>query len=1276
MFFTREFAKQNSSLLFVPPQCGGMEIYMGLTPSQQNAVDVRDRTLLVSAAAGSGKTYTLTQRIIKAIIEDGQDLSRLLIVTFTRAAAGELKAKISKALGEAIAEHPENIHLQKQLIKLGSAHISTIDSFFSESVRTNFDKLALPASMRLADDAELSPIRDRLLSDVLDSFYAKCEPYSNAELSPVGYKNPYTELIGIISGARDSSNILPTFFDIYRKLMTSPEGLEQLKFHAKRLLENSRLDFFDTLEGKALKDELLSTVTYARRTFLKCAADMHPDPFLSSKYGLDFEDNAALCHTLLSAIEKGKYADIKQAFASFKPAKISSISADMKTERSENYKKLRTRLNGRITELTKLRLYLDPGRISELFILYSDMCVLLYEILSKFDAKYSEEKRRRGICEFADMPRFMLKLLQNEDKTPTEYAKTLAESFDEVYIDEYQDVNEIQDTIFALIGGSHRFMVGDIKQSIYGFREADPSIFADYRRDFPIYDGSACAEGLGNTIFMSENFRCDENVISFTNAVCSNVFSAFAQSIGYTEDDDLKFGKKKPYEEYKSPSVELNILEPPPEEIETEDEEGRDGDQGGDNGSERESSNGLNDEATVTANAIAELLRSGKNADGTPITPGNIAVLVRSHVHARPLISALSELNIKYALSSKGELFENEDMRLLVNLLSVIDNPREDIPLCHLLTAESDIYYPEMSLEDVIKIRRASEESKSLYDALISYSISENDAELSEKCKKFISTIEKMRDAAGRMGADKLIKSLIFSERYNSLTLTEAYAYLYDSACRYVKNSWNSLYSFINYFKGLIENGESGSEPDQSVKDAVRIMSMHQSKGLEFNVCFIFGAGKRFNTQNRSPIIFNKEFGPSMKLPPVPPDDPIESIRQRHEDNPIYKTIDRYNVLMQLEEEARIFYVALTRARERLIISASMSKPYLETVDKLGESADTVYEIRSSRSYINWILLSLSKGQINESVYKINLFEKGNVALTSRFSRAPRSERADDANGIESSYAALMQGSRSCSIENSVLTNIPSKVAASKVSSHMLDDTVFIPAPPGILFSENEVDTEGIANENAQRISARIELMRSQAPDLDNLLEINKKPTAAEKGTAAHAFLQFCDYKNIEKNGIEAEITRLKANKFISDRTADIIDRSGLRGFFNSELYSYISSASNIRREFKFGMFRSASDFTENDEMRSLVKNKKIYVQGSVDLIIEMQDGSFIICDYKTDRPSAEERANHAIFAKRMRETHSDQLDQYEYAMHKIFGKAPNMIFIYSLALGESIRIK
>ena len=240
----------------------------------------------------------------------------------------------------------------------------------------------------------------------------------------------------------------------------------------------------------------------------------------------------------------------------------------------------------------------------------------------------------------------------------------------------------------------------------------------------------------------------------------------------------------------------------------------------------------------------------------------------------------------------------------------------------------------------------------------------------------------------------------------------------------------------------------------------------------------------------------------------------------------------------------------------------------------------------------------------------------------------------------------------------------------------MLDDSVFITIPTGKLFSENEEDSTSVAGDNAKHIQARIDLLRSAPASFDSLLDINKKPTAAEKGTAAHAFLQFCDYENVEKNGLKEEIARLLEGKFISKRTAEIIDHKMLEGFFKTSLFEKIKCAKQVRREFHFGMFRDAADFTEKDEIKDIVSGRKIYVQGSVDLIIEAVDGDIILCDYKTDKISQAERNDRDLLTQNMKDKHGEQLMQYAYAIEKIFGKSPAGIYIYSLPLGDTITIK
>lgn len=1259
------------------------EYIMGFTVAQQNAIDAKGRTLLVSAAAGSGKTFTLTQRIIKSIIENDQDISRLLIVTFTRAAAAELRAKISAALSKAIAENPGNAHLQRQLIKLGNAHISTIDSFFSEPIRANFEKLSLPASIRLSDEAELSPIRDEAMMNTLNEFFE----HDGGHTLNVGESTNYYELLGIISAARNSSSLVPTLTDIYKKLITSTEGILQLKRQAERMRASALLPFFDTEEGKLIHAHLTSLMSYVCSSFETCCRMLDDVP----KYFDCFTENKEMCEALSRRLKERNYGEIKKAFEEFSPGKLPTVPKDAQPPDADMYKNMRSKkLNPAVKNATAAYLSMTEEEIRNCFIRNAELCELLCDILFDFEARYTSEKLRRGVCEFSDMPKLMLKLLLNPDGTPTEYCLSLRESFDEVYIDEYQDVNEIQDRIFELIGANKRFMVGDIKQSIYGFREAEPSIFANYRRKFTPYgNNEADGSSYGNTIFMSNNFRCDENVITFTNTVCSQIFSAFAQSIGYTKEDDLIFSKAGQPDGYKSPAVMINLIEPGVSNDVADNEISETFEQAdpGVKESEVNTAKSLSDEAIVVANEIARLIGSKdeKRADGKKITAGDIAVLVRGHSYSKPLTAALDMLNIKYTTSSKSAIFDDKELKLIIDLLSVIDNPRDDVPLSRLLTATTEKISAVMSLDDLISIRKGCDGSRSLYDALLDF---EGDEDLTQGCRDFTELCDKLRRIASKVSADKLLRAVVQYERFAPLASTEAFSYIYDHACKYTRNVWNGLGSFLPYFKSLAEKGEGGgAEPGKKDEDAVTIMTIHQSKGLEFCVCMLFGLGKRFNlADSKAPLIFSKELGVSMKLPPRAGDlAPLERIKIRYKDNPLVKAADLCLKQKQLEEEARIFYVALTRARERLYLSATLKKSFTETLDELSALPDPVYELSQGKSYINQTLIAISRHTNkdiedryadNNDFFSFGIFQKGLNFLDMPID-SPQTD-AHTRDDVDEELLALMSGRITESIEDRILSSIPSKVAASKVSSQMLDNSIFMSIPIGSVFAseENDDKTDFIFDrENVESVKRRIELMRTQRTDFDSLLEVNKKPTAAERGTATHEFLQFCDYENVDKNGVDAEIERLLALRFITERTAKIIDRTRILGFFNSELYREVSNAKRIHREFRFGMFRPASDFTENASLKSIVSDRKIFVQGSVDLIIERDNGDLLLCDYKTDRITAEQRANRDVLIADMTQKHGEQLKEYRNAISGIFGRAPVAMFIYSVTLGELIEI-
>jgi ATP-dependent helicase/nuclease subunit A len=619
-------------------------------------------------------------------------------------------------------------------------------------------------------------------------------------------------------------------------------------------------------------------------------------------------------------------------------------------------------------------------------------------------------------------------------------------------------------------------------------------------------------------------------------------------------------------------------------------------------------------------------------------------------------------------------------MSLLVDLLSVIDNPRRDVPLCHVLTERFGTKGAFLSLEETVMIRRHAPESKSLFDALLDYVGDDVDAGIAEKCRAFAVDLQKLREIASKLSADKLIRVLGNHEIYREACTGEAYTYLYDCACKYVKISWNGLYAFLTYFKKLIEKGESGAEPSKSDPNSITVMTIHQSKGLEFNTCFLFGLAKQFNNEDsKSPLLFTKELGVSPKLPPKEDEsaDKLESIRVRYRNNLLFQSANKLSRRKQLEEEARILYVALTRAKERLYLSATLDKPQIEYFADVNNHADKPYGIATAKNYIRQILLALSECSDTEKDQFVELktFNKASNTLSDPFGGSVSDFCAVGKDELSHELASLLSSKNNQSDEDKILAMIPAKVAASKVSPSMLDNSVFIPIPTGEAFAIGEGNSDGQNHDNVEQIKKRIELMRSRTVSFDDLLEVNKKPTAAEIGTATHLFLQYCDYQNASQNGIDAEIERLRENRFISNRVAEIINRKHLAGFFGSELFGYIKDAKKIHREFHFNAFRSAAEFSQDERIKGLIADKKIFVQGSIDLIIETTDGELILCDYKTDRISLEERADSSLLIESMKEKHGHQLDEYRLAVERIFGKAPSRVFIYSVPIGRIIEL-
>lgn len=1240
------------------------------TPAQQAAKDTRGRTLLVSAAAGSGKTATLTQRIIDRLTDPVEPirLDRLLVVTFTRAAAAELRERISQKLTEAIAADPGNRHLQKQLLSLGSTHISTIDSFVREPVKAHFDRLGLPAATRIADEAELAPLRERVMGEVMDEMYVKYATARPGEAFSLLQGNPFADLCDSLTSSKNDRDLIPTLLALYERLLSFPSELSRLESEAAILEAEADGDFFDTPHGRVIRTWVDLFCRSAIQTLEDGLDTLTGDEAATKAYAAAFGADLDFCRRLA---DETTYAGAYGLLSTYQNQRLGTLRHG--TPEQVAAKEARTEVVKQIKKLRDTYFLDSPAALRSQVILTAISCRVLYDLLTEYDRRILAEKQARGICDFTDNRRYLLHLLRNEDGSPSALSAELAAEFDEVYIDEYQDVDELQDEIFRLVGGDHRFMVGDIKQSIYGFRGADPSVFARYRRDLPLLDEAPDHDG-GNSIFMSDNFRCDEPVVRVTNAVCGHMFRACPQSVAYTDEDDLGYAKQVG-DGYRAPVVDVTVLTPPPRSVGNKDEE-----------PDPDKKTAAEYEAMYVANRIASLLREGVMLkENVPLQPKDIVILMRSQKDLPLYMAALSAMGIPNgsdemdAADAGRDLLHGGDMMYLVNLLRVIDDPDSDIPLAEVLRAP----FPGLSLEDVIALRCVGDKtalSQSLYAGVETYAETPGaDPTLCRKLAEFRAFLEHYRALCATQSAEGLLRLLRQDSRC-ACRHTDAFLYLYESARTCRVSTFVSLYTFLGYFEKKLATTKNVAVEKDTEGGRVSIMTIHKSKGLEFEVCFVVQCGKAFNElSQRDDLIFDKGIGVAMKVYRRPDATaPLNGQGYGKIDTTLRAAAALAVKMTEREEEMRVLYVAMTRARRYLYLVGKGDE------DSRGFAEGDRFATLSVSNYMGWILAGLKAHPEVAPYYVIHQVDALSVTPEDRL--PPRQvQRSATDDPVAATYRAIAETHTEPSQEEVWIRRVPTKVPASRMRKDLLDSCVFYMtdrAPEDGKLPESDTDSWCDA-QATEAIRKSLRLMASgDVDEFELLLNENRRPTATEKGTAAHLFLQYCDYGRITPTGsvplpeqVEEEICRLAEAGFLNQRTADILDRTALAAFFQSRFFARMRTAVECRREVRFNRFIPLSQLTANPDLSAALGDRTLYVQGSIDLLCRFEDGHMEIADYKTDRITPEERADPALLAAHMKERHGNQLTQYAAAMAEVYGEVPTKVYIYSLPLGEAVEI-
>ena len=1199
------------------------------TISQEAAMTLDGKSLLVSAAAGSGKTSVLTERIIRRLTDEEHpaDISRMLIVTFTRAAAAELKAKIAKALTKALAENPSNKRLADQLLLLGSADISTIDSFFQKIVRENFEQLGVPANFRIADASELLPICFEVMESVTELFY---DNYKNTDDGLHPYQairnNPFADMMDNLMSNRSDGKIIPLLLNYYDQFSSYPEGIELLKSCSEKLSEQADSDFLQSDYGSSLNERLRSTFEAFQNELVAIKSSLAYDPDVAYKCESLIESDISFCRAICDALDTKQYQAVQAVVNSFlSMARFPTIKN--KPKEAEYYKNWRAIFKDEIKKMQGLLQY-PESVVQEQMHRTADFAMMLYRLYREYQGQIYSEKLSRGILEHNDVRALLYRLLTDESGQASAFADSLSSRYEAVYIDEYQDVDFLQDKIFEIIGRDRRFMVGDIKQSIYGFRGSEPSIFAAYRKEMPLYTDQNAEDASGNCVFMSDNFRCNRSVIEFANSVCAFLFSACEKSVGYRPQDDLVCSKPNQNESNASP-VHVAVFD------KSSHTEG--------NG-ETESS----DEAVWTASEIARLISEEHLDNGSSIKPSDIAILVRNKAHGKAFAKELRKKGIPVSAEASENILYDPLLINILNFLRVIDNPYRDIPLSEFLISE----FGGFTLEELTEVRSFSSDSKTLFDAMQDAVAEhfENHA-LCKKLNALLERIDSFRRHSQILPADRFLRLLFLDKLFSKYSTEPSLLYLYDQARLYQRTSWCGLYGFLKHIDKLIESGQNNAGGFEKAESAVSIMTVHHSKGLEFPVVFLCSCGSSFNRSDvYESFMFHKSIGCAVKL---------YNAETAGSETTILRETIAEQINEDLTEEAiRTLYVALTRARERLYITGTLSGQWENAL----ASAQLIHRgdrnaILGCNSYLSWIIASLLEdGNMPSACVLAHITHDEIASLpnpqTIEAEIITNSPVANAENTSVLSYAGILLQHESFSYDLSALEGLPTKIAASKIAPDLLDRL-----------------------EDEQGIEQAIELMKNTSQSFSSVLTSKSNVHASDVGIATHAFLQYCDYHALLKNGIDAECTRLVANGFMDEATISIIHRKQLEGFLNSCLMEQILNAKRVWREQKFGIEIPLSELTLSRQKEEILSKHSMFVQGSIDLLIQTADDKILLIDYKTDKIDDEIRDNESALVKKMMTAHGNQLACYRRAVCQLLGKNPDKTHIYSLPLGRMIEI-
>lgn len=1229
------------------------------TDDQWKAISAKGQDILVAAAAGSGKTAVLVERIINKILSEEEpiDVDELLVVTFTNASAAEMRHRIGEALEKAIDHNPKSVHLRKQLSLLNKASISTLHSFCLELIRKYYYLIDIDPGFRIADETEVQLLRDEVLEELFeeeygregnDAFFELVDTFTN-DRSDLALQDIVRELYDFARANPSPEQYLDSIVQMYDVGETT--NIEQLPF-VQSLLNDIELQ----LQGaKQLLEQGLALTKL---------------PGGPSPRAENFIDDLQIVQTLIDA-KQDSWATLYAAIQAASFGRLKNCKGDeYEPKLIDQAKKLRDQAKKVIQDM-KDELFL---RKPESFI--RDMAEMkkyiegLVLLVKAFSIRFEQVKAEKGLVDFADLEHYCLEILsvQNEEGVmiPSAAAIACREQFKEVFVDEYQDTNMVQEAILQLVTKDleyegNLFMVGDVKQSIYRFRLAEPNLFlGKYTRFTPT------GEETGLKIDLARNFRSRKEVLYGTNYIFKQIMGTTVGEIDY--DDAAELVKGAPYPEEESFPIELAIID-----LEGKDEEGWEEalDQEGFDAADLAQSQL---EARYMASKIKEIIAERKEVynpktkSGRPAMYRDIVILLRSMTWAPQIMEEFKQQGIPvYANLSTG-YFEATEVSIMMSLLKIIDNPYQDIPLAAVLRSPI-VGLTESELAQI----RIQNKKGSFYEALTAFCTNKSSFEVEEiveKIRPFFDQFKEWRVLARQGSLSELIWQLFRETKFYDFVggmpggkqRQANLRALYDRAKQYEATSFRGLFRFLRFIERMRDRGDDlgAARALGEQEDVVRLMTIHSSKGLEFPFVFIAGLARNFNTMDlKKAYMLDKDFGLAVKYVNAEKRISFPSLPQL--------AFKRKKKMEMLAEEMRVLYVALTRAKEKLFLVSSVKSAAkkINQWTKMTEHQEWLlneYDRLSANSYIDWIGPSLVR-------------HKDCLLLRLDPSRAGSLVPADISNHPSSWVVSILNTEEAAIIKEEGLIekeDLLEKVYAGELVSVQSEwkDTVeeqlswkYPEIAASHYRSKQSVSEVKRLKEIFSAEESGTEVIRKFQKPIFNRPKFmqEKSLTPAERGTAMHMVMQHIDFReSVTVDSLHVKMDEMVMKELLTEEQREGIDAEQIMMFFETDLGHRLARANVISREIPFSLAVPASEIYPDWKG----PNETVLIQGIIDCVFQDEQG-MVLLDYKTDGITDRFKGGFAEAKPILEERYRVQIEMYGRALEKILKRQVNEKYLF-----------